>query len=444
MMSQEELKIKELKISDDASHEESDYDDDDESIYEKGRTEVYLGLVDANIKGTDEVTVEDTFIGGDPVWLHPDSEPNCTLLKCKSCAQSMKLLMQAFAPLDKQQVEEITGKSSHLKLTTTQYIDSNDDRVLYIFVCNKCNRKEGSIRCIRGVKKANSLKTTKLDLSENDNHKQRSVLGDGFQNPFVFSTSSSAPNPFDKEATTSNPFGSAASNPFETTTIEKPSSTPQSLEQLSQKNQPSAKTLRKLHDQLENKKFSGFPGYFVYVEAESFKNKTPDHLKMPENIRIDESAISGEDDYIQSVTNGNASKNVTTDPRTEKLSKILDDDVFQKFQEIVGYNPGQVLRYDLGGDPLLYCQDGLSNKKLKDYARTVASPTYNPGSARVFEMQLMPKLIIDLEESISLKEGMEWGTIMVFTDIENYIPHYDEHGVGYVEELCKVQWEPRN
>lgn len=53
----------------------------------------------------------------------------------------------------------------------------------------------------------------------------------------------------------------------------------------------------------------------------------------------------------------------------------------------------------------------------------------------------MPKMIMDLEVTVSVTEGMDWGTILIFTDVENYIPKFDEHGVGYVEECVRVQWE---
>lgn len=104
---------------------------------------------------------------------------------------------------------------------------------------------------------------------------------------------------------------------------------------------------------------------------------------------------------------------------------------------MVGYNPLQVLRYDLGGKPLLYAETKV------DILSTVPRPGYNPSSQRIFEMQLMPKMIFDLEEVVSVDNGMEWGTILVFTDVENYMPEFDEHGVGYVEECVKVQWESR-
>ena len=85
----------------------------------------------------------------------------------------------------------------------------------------------------------------------------------------------------------------------------------------------------------------------LYVGEETFKNKKPAHLQLPKNLKIDQEALdlTGDEDLEKDP--------IKLDPRTEKLCKFLDDDVFQKFQEVVGYNPLQVLRYDLGGKPLL-------------------------------------------------------------------------------------------
>lgn len=413
----------------------SDLDED----YRSRTSQVYLGFVDAAIKESEEASIEDTFIGGEPIWLHRDSVPSIDLLKCGSCksSENMKLLLQAFAPLDPEQVEEACT-SRKLNLTTTNHISTDDDRVLYVFICTKCSRKANSIRCIRGVKK-NKSKSDVNNLSE----KMENVdLGKDFQiNPFDLGKNTSNPfgsNPFATPAATNassdstsspaasftNPFGG---NPFETKAEKE--------EPAQKQQQPSAKTVRKLHDAKPDRKFNkdkAFQGFFLYVEEESFSNKTPDHLKLPANLKIEKTALdlSGDDEEL-------LEKNpVKLDPRTEKLSKFLDDDVFQKFQEIVGYNPLQVLRYELGGKPLYYAQT------KKDIVDTIPAPGFNPSSSRLFEMQLMPKMIMDLEETVSLQGGMEWGTIMVFTDAENHVPKFDENGVGYVEECVRVQWEP--
>ncbi|CCC67451.1 hypothetical protein NCAS_0A08930 [Naumovozyma castellii] len=398
--------------------EENLTSDFEEETYLSRPGDVFLAFVDTPVKEEDELTIEDTFIGGQPIWLHPDSVPSPEILRCGACKKSdnMKLLLQAFSPLDYDQVEAIQERYN---LKNMNYINANDDRVLYIFICTKCQRRGNSIRCIRGVKK------NKSDHSEILSDKMASIsMGKDFQiNPFDLSKGEDQ-NPFG-----SNPFqNSTSSNPFE---VKKgPNETPKTVP-----SEMSTKALRKLHDSQKDKEYDttkSFRNYLLYVEEETFKNK-PDHLKLPKNLKIDKEALdlTGENET-------DLEKNpVKLDPRTEKLAKFLDDEVFQKFEEIVGYNPQQVLRYDLGGKPLFYAESKI------DIERTVPNPGFNPSSKRVFEMQLMPKMILDLEETASLTDGMEWGTILVFTDVENYIPTFDDHDVGYVEECVKVQWESR-
>lgn len=393
----------------------------------KKKSDVYLAFVDAPVKESDELVIEDTFIGGQPIWLHPESKPSDDMLKCGACKsnENMKLLLQAFAPLDIEQNELLIKKlntNGHL-----DNIDSNDDRVLYIFICEKCQRKSGSVKCIRGVKKnAKVNKINKIDEITGNNSMDQKKFD---INPFNLN----------KNNANNNENANANVNPFSTTNTltENPFSI--SAEDKTEKNktkdqqEPSKKALRKLHDEKKDKEYDTtktYKSYLLYVEEETFKNK-PDHLKLPKNLKIDKEALdltgNNEDDLEKDP--------IKLDPRTEKLSQFLDDDVFQKFQEIVGYNPLQVLRYDLGAKPLYYSATKVDLEKI------IPKPGFNPSSQRVFEMQLMPKMILDLEENVSVVGGMEWGTILVFTDVENYIPQFDDNNVGYVEECVKVQWE---
>lgn len=396
---------------------------DDENFADKNN-QVYLGFVDTPIKEGDEITIEDTFIGGEAKWLHPDSKPRDDLLKCGACKSkdNMCLLLQAFAPLDYEQIADLQSLSG---IKNMRYINPDDDRVIYIFICTKCQRKSNSVRCIRGVKK-NKPQTGAQKISD----KMASLPAEKEFKINPFDTSKNNPNPFG-----SNPFGQSMENPFSVPT---PASNDNSQKKVDTNNQQvSAKTARKMHESLKDKQFdstSTFKGHLLYVEEESFKNKKPDHLKLPKNLKIDKNALE-----LTGGSGSNLEKDpIKLDPRTEKLSKFLDDETFQKFQEIVGYNPGQVLRYDLGGKPLLYVDTKV------DLVNTVPNPGYNPSSRRIFEMQLMPKMIIDLEEKVSLTDSMEWGTIMIFTDLENYVPQFDDNDVGYVEECVKVQWESRD
>ncbi|QLG72093.1 hypothetical protein HG535_0C04470 [Zygotorulaspora mrakii] len=390
---------------------------DSESIAGTDSPFVYLGFVDTPVKESDELSIEDTFIGGEPKWLHNDSVPADELLICGACKSrdSMRLILQAFSPLDCDQVEDVQRKND---IQNMNHIDAEDDRVLYVFMCMKCQKKAKSVRCIRGVRKGKRVANVSEKISEKTEYS--TVQKNSEVNPFDVSHSVDA-NPFN-----SNPFQSnGAAHPF----------TQVKAGEDKQDRKESVKTARKLHDALKDKEFDNqkaFKSYLLYVEEESFKNKKPEHLQLPKNLKIDKDALDldSEVDFDKNP--------IKLDPRTEKLSKFLDDDVFQKFQEIVAYNPSQVLRYDLGGTPLLYA------KCTPNLVTTVPRPGYNPSSKRIYEVQLMPKMIMDLEESVTLTGGMQWGTIMIFTDIENYMPKYDKNGVGYVEEFVKVQWESEN
>lgn len=398
----------------------SDFEDD---LAPTDGQPVFIALVDAPVKENDEITVDDSFVGGVPIWLDEDSVPSDELLKCGACktTKNMKLLVQAFSPLDPEQVEAVQEKNG---VKNMNYVAEDDERVLYVFLCTKCQRKANSVRCIRGVKK-NTPKNQPSASKQLSEKMQSLAVEKNYQiNPFDISSSDST-NPFG-----ANPFQNSNDkpNPF---AVAKDQAEPVEAKQ---KKDTSSKVARKLHDSEQDRSFDeseAFKSFLLYVEEESFKNKKPDHLKLPDNLKIDKSALD-----LTGETEVDLDKNpIKLDPRTEKLSKFLDDDVFQKFQEVVGYNPHQILRYELGGKPLLYAQTKV------DLEKTVSNPAYNPSSKRVFEMQLMPKMILDLEQDVSLADGMEWGTILIFTDIENYIPKFDENGVGYVEETVKVQWE---
>ncbi|CCE61312.1 hypothetical protein TPHA_0A02300 [Tetrapisispora phaffii CBS 4417] len=398
--------------------EEMEGSDFEDNNLDSSPSEVYLAFIDTPVKEVDEVTIEDSFIGGEPIWLHPDSIPPEEYLHCGACKSKdrMKLLVQAFSPLDPEQVNSVQSKHN---LNNLSNVNSNDDRVLYVFVCTKCPRKGNSIRCIRGVKKN---KTSNLDVV-NEKMEDLSMSKDFKINPFDLT----------KETDSANPF---SNNPFQNNNSPFSKSKEPENKVSESDNKQSIKATRKQHDLLNDKKYDSkiaFKNYLLYVEKESFKNK-PDHLKLPKNLKIDDSALELDANGIEEDLGKNPIK---LDPRTEKLSKFLDDDVFQKFQEVVGYNPHQVLRYEFGGNPLLYAASKI------DFNAIVANPSYNPSSKRIFEMQLMPNMIMDLEENVNIEDGMEWGTILVYTDIENYIPQFDKNDVGYVEEVVKVQWELR-
>lgn len=427
------------------SSAKEEYYSDDELIDDKSNSDVLLGFVDAPIEiGEDEPTIEDTFIGGKPIWLHPGSPPDQKLITCDNCHKEMALLLQAFSPLD----------------------DKLYDRVIYVFGCKNtalCSKKKGSIKCIRAISKdperVASIKqeledVTKADLDEKLQQENKKKLNAELTKD-LFSAAkeanNSSSNPFD-----SNPFGSSSgANPFasSSTTSANPfakqepeAKKPETFASVVAKNAP--KTTKKKSKQTKALELPEYPGFFIYVEKEKFKKVTmePELEKYKDLIeKMDDESTHEEEDIGSSAPQLNS--------QTTKMANMLDDKYFEAFTNTVKHNPGQVLRYDLGGKPLLYSgQDEIAPKFAHRNAHEVAvpAPAYNPSSRRRFELQLMPKAIMDLEnlqdKDVTLADilnGMSWGTIIVCTDEEDYIPdeQFDANHVGYISEWVGVQWE---
>ncbi|KAH3662432.1 hypothetical protein OGAPHI_005684 [Ogataea philodendri] len=389
---------------------ESDFED------ELGDSKTFLGFVDVAISSKEQPEIEDTFIGGTPIWLHPKSPPPNELVQCLSCNKPMHLLLQCYA-----------------NLADTLY-----DRVIYIFGCNdpKCRRKKGSVRAIRAVSKDPAIiaqrekelqdiqdKKDKAQQKEQQNKQKLESIANS-----LFNTSSSdSQNPF------ANPFAAESSNPFA-----KPQQLQPEKPTYAQIAKPEQKPAPKKHQDPVD--LPSYPGYILYVDQEILD---PKNQSLPPLPKVEE----GSSETAAQPSASNPSKIPAHD---ENISKIVDDPTFQNFSDIVSYNTAQVLRYDLNGSPLLYSsKDDVaklfydSNGRLRPQ-HLIPNPPYNPSSERRFELQLMPKAIIDLEaDSDDIINGMEWGTIMVGTDAKDFVPEHliDENHVGYVEEWCGVQWE---
>ena len=133
------------------------------------------------------------------------------------------------------------------------------------------------------------------------------------------------------------------------------------------------------------------------------------------------------------------------------------DKTFQKFADRLAQNPEQVLRYEFGGAPLLYSKDDNVGKVFAPPATPTSSDTkirtasagmariprcQNCASARVFELQLVPQAIAELEVEEEGLEGMEWGTILLGVCEKDCGERGVENGdMGWVEEWVGVQWE---
>lgn len=438
-----------------SSHDE--YSSDEEDLFDSPKSDVFLGFVDIGIGEDDEYpTIEDTFIGGQPIWPHPESIPEESDLKCDNCGKLMALLVQAYAPLD--------GKAY--------------DRIIYVFACKntaQCSKKKGSVKAIRAINKDPAIaekiyeeqqEATQKALDEKlrlENKRQfqiemtkdlfdtskpsdkQGAFSSNSQNPFKSSQPFGSVNPF----TSSAPFGSSSTDkkpeekkPEERKPEEKKTSEKKSYAEAAKVTKPASAPLKPLRSDLPE-----YPGFILFTEKEKLKKVTlePELEKYKHLIEN-----AGEDDEGSSkgakkerTLSSSSSSSAAVNTHTNQISKMLDDKYFENFTSVVNHNPTQVLRYDLGGQPVLYSGRDEVAKQISEL--TVPDPAYNPSSRRRFELQLMPKAIMDLEGEGStvadILNGMSWGTIIVYTDEEDYIPSLDEHHVGYVREYCGVQWE---
>lgn len=418
-------------------------------------TSTLLGYVDIAISEDEPLYAKDSFIGGQPLPMDKLSPIPYNLVHCKNCHKPMRLLAQCTADIP----------------------DTYYDRTLYVFICieAKCRRKEGSVRAIRGVKKDEKemQRKEREDKEQEEAHKlkeqeqlaKEKETKDLVQNlfsPAASSTTQTLENPF--ASSTANPFANA-SNPFDTKNVatalqkvqdENPTFADVARTSAAKANETSKQQFAE--KQIVEYNLPGFKGFILYFEQEKLdpsKQKLP---PIPENLKIEEEGEFVEDSpSLNNVQQGNLPKiNPEKNKETEDLSKLFDDQTFQNFTRILSYNTQQVLRYEPNGSPILYSsKDKLSrifyseSGKFKSRSEwNIPSPAYNPSGSRRFEMQLMPKMIIDLENDIDdiqqiMQNGMEWGTIIVATDSEDFVPlnWLDKNGVAYLEEWCGVQWE---
>ncbi|RMY80465.1 hypothetical protein D0862_12720 [Hortaea werneckii] len=420
----------------------ADYDSDSSGA-EDVATSVMLGYASKEPTGDDF-----SQLGGYPAWLDNKTAPSGALIKCKTCSNFMTLILQ----LNGEMRDRFPGH----------------ERRLYQWACRRkaCRRKEGSMRGFRAVKvdksQANAAKESASDVqgstsAANDSVKPAVNLGETLFG--VKSPSTAQANPF---STTNS--GSAAANPFAgaSTMAAKTPQTPTSTEPLAETfadkarisspppSQPSQAPLGPQEPWPETSALpKPYPSYYIDADTEYLDTEP---LDIPANARLERSTAEGE------------SSGSITDDKTAFESSM--DKAFQRFADRLAQNPEQILRYEFGGQPLLYSKTDAVGKLLapaqnndnsggkvqmakrtNDGALTTSSSAIpkcaNCGAPRVFELQLTPHAITELEAEELSVEGMDWGTILFAScsaDCQQAGRKADGE-VGYVEEWVGVQWE---
>ena len=349
----------------------------------------------------------------------------------------------------------------------------NHERRLYLFGCRRrtCRRKNGSIRAVRGVRAFQNMKesnpprnTVSTAESAAPQVTPQHNLGDSLfatnsaslsglkpSNPFSSSPSSAA-NPFSSNSNSNtragdyrgpSPFDALASKPSQKPSTEDPPETFASKVNIS--SPPiSTKPSTPPEPWHETSQLPSYPEYHLDAENETLE-ALPQASAPVEVMELDEPAGSG------------AALGGSIDDADAFESTI--DKTFQRFADRLAQNPLQVLRYEFKGTPLLYSKTDAVGKLLAPHQSTshsgdskvATSGRYGSngmprcqscGAARVFELQLTPQAITELEVEETGLEGMDWGTIILGICKDDCQPRETEQGqAGYLEEWVGVQWE---
>lgn len=397
---------------------ESDSSSDDGEDY--STTNVTLGYAATESTGDDI-----SHLGGYPTWLDAKQTPPTALAKCKVCNGYMSLLLQLNADLQ-------------------QYFP-HDERRLHLLCCRKktCSKKIGSVRAIREVRKGETRERKVKQSEQAQPSKPTQGLGSALFGGSGPTASVNGANPFSTSSagaqSMANPFSSLGSS---STLAAKPPQRP--VDEVQPPTESFADKLRIASEPDSSEKDkeppepwpdqSQFPPPFTsfYLDAypEELEKEPSDGPK----------AGSSKTEYDMEESGSGAA--LEKDTFESSLDKT-----FQKFSDRIAQNPEQVLRYEYKGEPLLYSgSDGVASRFVVPHGKSGAvrgMPRCEIcGAQRVFELQLVPGLIYELEkdEAMDLEDGMEWGTVIVGTCSNNCGVAGQ---VSFREEWVGVQWEER-
>ncbi|KAF2427726.1 hypothetical protein EJ08DRAFT_699464 [Tothia fuscella] len=386
----------------------------------------------------------DTFsqLGGHPTWLDRETTPSGSLVKCKVCNGLLTLLLQLNGDLP----DRFPGH----------------ERRLYIFSCRRkaCRRKDGSIRGIIGnrVTKPKAVQQDKVPApigSAPQTNIGAALFGGGAPGSSLGNscTSSSTSNPF-AFPTASNPF---SANPFAgvSTLAAKPAQRPDtsvaglpetfaSKARITESSSPTDSAFKPVSTSCPHEPWpsaSDFPPPYPtsHLDADYETLSAPSTPQLP-------TVNSDMDTDMGGSSTGGAEES--------QLFESTMDKTFQKFADRLAQNPEQVLRYEFGGQPLLYSTTDAVGKLLSPAPGTKGKVTTfsngssklprcsNCGADRVCEMQLTPHAITVLEDEELGLDGMDWGTVILGACSKDCVAFGTSEGdVAYLEEWVGVQWE---
>jgi pre-rRNA-processing protein TSR4 len=362
------------------------------------------------------------------------------------------------------------------------------ERRLYVLTCRKqsCRRKPGSLRALRGVRvsKDAPIVSTKSQPKnqtpapeKQDEKAPTKVLGGGPSlgetlfgakpmgaslganpfasnaNPFSTSTASPSANPFSSSSSKSL-TSSSTTDPFSTLPkmidaslhISDPKTVVCTLPSPRDTQQDAPKTFAQVVVPEDSRtraspapapepwpaeKDMPKPYPILYLADADYETLDPTPLTIPNTARmdVDDSSASGSGFGID-----------------KDVFESSMDAVFQKFADRLAQNPEQVIRYEFAGQPLLYSKDDAVGKLFAGAGDKTSGPGIPNCSScrakRVFEVQLTPHAITELEAEELGLEGMDWGTVIIgVCEADCSTGGAAVGDEKYLEEWVGVQWE---
>ncbi|ODN74070.1 hypothetical protein L202_07538 [Cryptococcus amylolentus CBS 6039] len=399
-----------------------------------------------------------SFIGGYPTFpALPSAASNKTGstpsdIKCGVCHKSIPLLAQVYCPPE----------------------DGENDRTMYVFACPKvgCQKREGSVRAWRAsVRNEEYVRDVeeKRKIAEKAAEEERERAR---QNPFTLGSDGAQPAGSALFGSGQPLFGAAAPSPFAAPSV---STDPTSALSALSINEEEAAPI-------------------IAGPSKTFTPPLPAYHPVQYLSTIEEYIPPAEDDVSIASSDDDETPEQKAEWHEDGWEKILPkrtDEVFELFVgrlESAEDGKRQVLRYDLGGQPLPYSSQSPLTRKLFPGAEKPLgkndeldlSALYTDksipacsrcGGKRVFELQVVPSLINILrphtltttgsasdevaptaisederrkelvklaagikEEGAKEQDGeMEWGNIIVYG--------CERDCVGVGEEWVGVEWE---
>ncbi|KAF8938084.1 hypothetical protein BGZ47_008747 [Haplosporangium gracile] len=421
---------------------------------------ILLGMPDSLMEPQDDIDPYVTKIGGVPLWLSEDLPAPSKYGICEACGKNMYLLLQAYVPLE-----------------TSPY-----DRVVYVWACNQrlCMRKKGSFRVVRALR-LNAEYAQKLEKKAKPT---TPVASAPLANPF-----GAAPGAFDMGNALFGGAGAGFNNPFAppSSTVNPfapppgfgapaPAAAPISFASITSSNIPAKEELSS-EDEEETVEESGpwpekpptFSPHYLYIAEEVLEDSkavSDDIAEKYSHLLALEEANQDDGDDDEKGGPGGAGWSGEAYEKAS-LPKGVDK-AFKKFTERVQAWPDQCVRYHFPGSPLLFSFSDPTARTLLPANASQHSKQNAPSAHRIprcpackgprgFEFQLMPNLLslldvtskkyLSEEEMKALKErkgaqvfdiGMEWGTILVYSCVDDCFSKNATKKADGAEEDTKV------